>query len=84
MRGIRKPIALVDGPRLARLMIEHGVGVRRVARAGRKAGGGVLVPEIPISMGTPADATGESLRGRSRGEHAGPHPRFPRLGVDIG
>ena len=43
-----------------------------------------LVPEIPISMGTPADATGESLRGRSRGEHAGPHPRFPRLGVDIG
>ena len=27
-----------------------------------------LVPEIPISMGTPADATGESLRGRSRGE----------------
>ena len=51
MRGIRKPIALVDGPRLARLMIEHGVGVRRVARAGRKAGGGVLRCHSGVASG---------------------------------
>jgi restriction system protein len=29
VRGIRKPIALVDGARLAGLMIEHGVGVKQ-------------------------------------------------------
>ncbi len=29
MRAIRKPIALVDGARLAGLMIEHGVGVKQ-------------------------------------------------------
>ena len=35
MRGIRKPIALVDGARLAGLMIEHGVGVRKDGPSGR-------------------------------------------------
>jgi restriction system protein len=29
VRAIHKPIALVDGSRLARLMIEHGVGVKK-------------------------------------------------------
>jgi restriction system protein len=36
VRGIRKPIALVDGARLAGLMIEHGVGVRKDGASGRK------------------------------------------------
>ena len=36
VRGIRKPIALVDGAKLARLMIEHGVGVRKDGASTRK------------------------------------------------
>ena len=35
-RGIRKPIALIDGAELTRLMIRYGVGVRDAERGARK------------------------------------------------
>jgi hypothetical protein len=41
--GIRKPIALVDGARPARLMIEHwGWGAKGRRERGETAGGGVI------------------------------------------
>jgi restriction system protein len=36
VRAIRKSIALIDGARLARLMIEHGVGVKQDRASARK------------------------------------------------